>query len=167
MSNVKLNYLTPEEFKMSKDEVNMQVVLGLQSCKTKKDVSDLLDDIRAHERQNAQKEIEKVNLEANEVRNQACLKITQLNAKIEAAKPILDKIIAICQDRNDVTTCEECCDKKCCEEYDLNAILFPRKENQRLKPTACTYKKTVPNCDDIDCNDCPHVAKPEEENTTP
>jgi len=91
----------------------------------------------------------------------------RMKAQIEAAKPILDKIIAICQDRNDVTTCEECCDKKCCEEYDLNAILFPRKENQRLKPTACTYKKTVPNCDDIDCNDCPHVAKPEEENTTP
>jgi hypothetical protein len=72
--------------------------------------------------ENAQKEI-------SELTTGYEFRLTELEAKIEAAKPILDKIIAICQDRNDVTTCEECCDKKCCEEYDLNAILFPRKEN--------------------------------------
>jgi hypothetical protein len=61
----------------------------------------------------------------------ALLKVKALEAKIEAAKPILETIIAICKDKNDVTTCEECCDKKCCEEYELNALLFPRIDDQK------------------------------------
>ena len=52
--------------------------------------------------------------------------------KIEANK-ILDEIIAKCQDRYDVDTCEKCCDKKCCEEYEIRAILIPRKEPEAIK----------------------------------
>jgi len=44
-----LNYLTEKEMEMSRDEVNLQIVLGLQSCETKEDVCHLLDDVREHE----------------------------------------------------------------------------------------------------------------------
>jgi hypothetical protein len=33
----------------------------------------------------------------------------------------------------------------------------PPKQEMSLKPTFCTYKKDVPNCDEIDCNDCKHA----------
>ena len=47
----KLHYLTEEEFKkLSKDEVNMQIALGLRSCKTLGDVIELLQDVREHEK---------------------------------------------------------------------------------------------------------------------
>ncbi len=45
-----LNYLTEAELELSREEVNLQIVLGLESCTTKEDVCQLLDDIRAHER---------------------------------------------------------------------------------------------------------------------
>ena len=46
----KWNYLTEKEAKsMTPDEVDLQITLGLQSCKTKKDVMDLLKDVRQHE----------------------------------------------------------------------------------------------------------------------
>jgi len=48
--NHKLTYLTQEEMKMEKEMVNLQVVLGLQSCKTRADVCELLEDLRQHER---------------------------------------------------------------------------------------------------------------------
>ena len=47
----KYNYLTSDEANMSNEGINLQISLGLQSCKTKKDVCDLLEDIRTHERQ--------------------------------------------------------------------------------------------------------------------
>lgn len=51
MSKPKLNYLTGDEFEnLSREDVNMQIALGLRSCKTLKDVTKLLDDIRAHEK---------------------------------------------------------------------------------------------------------------------
>ncbi len=43
-------YLTENDVKMSSDCVDLQIVFGLQSCKTKKDVLDLLHDVRQHER---------------------------------------------------------------------------------------------------------------------
>lgn len=49
-----LHYLIEVELEMSRDEVNLQIVLGLQSvlakpnC-TKEDIYELFDDIRAHE----------------------------------------------------------------------------------------------------------------------
>jgi hypothetical protein len=92
MSKVKLNYLTPEEFKLSKEEVNMQIVLGLQSCKTKKDVSDLLDDVRAHERENVQKEIAEVTKVRDVLGKKHNELVDERNnalAKIEAAKQIV------------------------------------------------------------------------------
>jgi hypothetical protein len=70
-------------------------------------------------------------LEAENIQLKDCLDWSK--QVIEAAKPILEKIIAICQDRNDVTTCEVCCDKKCCEEYAIKEILFPRKEEKVIK----------------------------------
>ena len=51
MNKEKYNYLTSDEANMSNEEINLQISLGLQSCKTKKDVCDLLEDIRTHERQ--------------------------------------------------------------------------------------------------------------------
>ena len=45
-----MNYLTEEELKMNRKLVNLQIALGLQTCKTKGEVSRLLDDIREHER---------------------------------------------------------------------------------------------------------------------
>lgn len=47
---LKLNYLTEKETEMIEREVNLQIVLGLQSCKTKGDVFNLLNDIRTDER---------------------------------------------------------------------------------------------------------------------
>jgi len=44
------NYLTEEEITWPSDEVDLQIVLGLQFCKTKKDVLNLLKDVRQHER---------------------------------------------------------------------------------------------------------------------
>jgi len=43
-------YLTEAEAKMSSEEVDLQITLGLQSCKTKNDVLNLLKDVRQHER---------------------------------------------------------------------------------------------------------------------
>ena len=54
---MKWNYLTDTESKMKPDLVDLQIVLGLQTCKTKEDVLKLLKDVRQHER--LQKEIEK------------------------------------------------------------------------------------------------------------
>jgi len=48
---MKWNYATDKEANiLSSDEFDLQIVLGLQSCKTKKDVMDLLKDVRQHER---------------------------------------------------------------------------------------------------------------------
>lgn len=43
-------YLTEKEAKMDSDSVDLQIVLGLQTCKTKQDVLNLLKDVRQHER---------------------------------------------------------------------------------------------------------------------
>ena len=51
LNKEKYNYLTSDEANMSNERINLQISLGLQSCKTKKDVCDLLEDIRTHERQ--------------------------------------------------------------------------------------------------------------------
>jgi hypothetical protein len=55
--NTKLNYLSPKEAELPKDMVDLQIVLGLQSCKTKQDVIELLEDVRQHERLTLIKEI--------------------------------------------------------------------------------------------------------------
>ncbi|MBE3095274.1 MAG: hypothetical protein IMZ52_09610 [Actinobacteria bacterium] len=47
---MKWNYLTEKEADMEPDMVDLQIVLGLQTCKTKKDVLELLQDVRRHER---------------------------------------------------------------------------------------------------------------------
>ena len=48
---MKWNYATDKEANiLSPDEFDLQIVLGLQSCKTKNDVMDLLKDVRQHER---------------------------------------------------------------------------------------------------------------------
>jgi len=48
---MKWNYATDKEAQtMTPTEFDLQIVLGLQSCKTKKDVMDLLKDVRQHER---------------------------------------------------------------------------------------------------------------------
>lgn len=44
-----LNYLTEAELELSREEVNLQIATGLESCKTKAEVCELLDDVRAHE----------------------------------------------------------------------------------------------------------------------
>ena len=44
------NYLSEQEAKMEPDLVDLQIVLGLEHCKTKKDVLELLQDVRQHER---------------------------------------------------------------------------------------------------------------------
>jgi predicted nucleic acid-binding Zn-ribbon protein len=44
-------YLTKDEIRMlSRDEVNLQIVIALQTCKTKADACELIDEIRRHER---------------------------------------------------------------------------------------------------------------------
>lgn len=50
MSKDGYSYLTDKEAEMSRQAVNMQIILGLQTCKTKGDVEGLLNDIRKHER---------------------------------------------------------------------------------------------------------------------
>jgi hypothetical protein len=55
---LKLNYLTKKEAKMTDKEINLQIVLGLQSCETKEDVCNLLDDVRACERKRLLEELE-------------------------------------------------------------------------------------------------------------
>jgi hypothetical protein len=46
-----LHYLTPEDFAtLHPESIDLQVALGLQSCKTLGDVEELLQDIRLHER---------------------------------------------------------------------------------------------------------------------
>jgi len=47
---MKWNYLTEKEAEMQSDLVDLQIVLGLQTCKTKGDVLELLKDVRQHER---------------------------------------------------------------------------------------------------------------------
>ena len=47
----RLHYLTPEDFaKLHTESIDLQVVIGLQSCKTLGDAAELLQDIRLHER---------------------------------------------------------------------------------------------------------------------
>ena len=47
----------------------------------------------------------------------------------------------------------------------LDNSVSPRNREQNfLKPTVCAYKEDVPNCEVIDCNDCPHTMKPRKEN---
>jgi hypothetical protein len=55
--NGKPKYLTLKEMEMPKDMIDMQIVLGLQSCKTKQDVIELLEDVRQHERLTLIKEL--------------------------------------------------------------------------------------------------------------
>jgi len=55
---MKGNYLSEEEMKMDRDMVNLQIVLGLQTCETKGDVCKLLDDVREHERRQIMSEFE-------------------------------------------------------------------------------------------------------------
>jgi hypothetical protein len=55
--DIERTYLTKDELEMSIEEVNLQVVLGLQSCKTKNDVCGLLNDLRQHERHVLLKEL--------------------------------------------------------------------------------------------------------------
>lgn len=47
----KYNYLTDDEAKMPSELVDHQILLGLKTCKTGKDVIDLLQDVRTHEKQ--------------------------------------------------------------------------------------------------------------------
>jgi len=47
---MKWNYLSEQEVKMEPALVDLQIVLGLQSCRTKKDVLNLLKDVRQYER---------------------------------------------------------------------------------------------------------------------
>ena len=52
---IKWNYLTEKEaelddFNLLMDGTDLQIVLGLQTCKTKEDVLELLRDVRKHER---------------------------------------------------------------------------------------------------------------------
>lgn len=54
---LKLNYLTVKETEMPDEMVNLQIVLGLQSCDTKGDVSNLLNDVRVCERLKLLKEL--------------------------------------------------------------------------------------------------------------
>ncbi len=53
----KYNYLTEKESKMSRDEVNLQIALGLNNCNTISDVKDLLNDVRKHELETISKNI--------------------------------------------------------------------------------------------------------------
>lgn len=46
----KWNYLTDKEAEMSRDLVDFQIAIGLQTCETKGDVMELLQDVRQHER---------------------------------------------------------------------------------------------------------------------
>lgn len=47
----KFNYLTEEEAKkFSREEANLQIAIGIQTCKTREEVCNLLEDIRLHER---------------------------------------------------------------------------------------------------------------------
>jgi len=55
---LKLNYLTEKETKMSEQDVNLQVALGLRSCDTLGDVCKLLDDIRVSERKKLLEELD-------------------------------------------------------------------------------------------------------------
>lgn len=70
MKTLKLNYLTDKELKsLSRDDANLQIALGLRSCKTLADVTELLQDVRVHEKylfklfleQKRQEEIESSN----------------------------------------------------------------------------------------------------------
>ena len=47
---MKWNYLSEQEATMEPNLVDLQIVLGLQSCRTKQDVLNLLKDVRQHER---------------------------------------------------------------------------------------------------------------------
>lgn len=47
---MKWNYLSEQEASMEPNLVDLQIVLGLQSCRTKNDVMNLLKDVRQHER---------------------------------------------------------------------------------------------------------------------
>jgi hypothetical protein len=47
---MKWNYLSESEATMEADLVDLQIAIGLQSCKTKGDVMALLKDVRMHER---------------------------------------------------------------------------------------------------------------------
>lgn len=50
------NYLTEEEAGMSRELVNAQILLALKGCETGKDVTELLEDVRQHERDTLKKE---------------------------------------------------------------------------------------------------------------
>lgn len=47
---MRYSYLTNNEINMPSDEVDGQILLGLESCKTKGDALPLLRDVRKHER---------------------------------------------------------------------------------------------------------------------
>lgn len=49
------NYLTKKEAEMEPKLVDAQIALGLKTCKTGKDVLNLLEDVRLHERDQIKK----------------------------------------------------------------------------------------------------------------
>ena len=103
---------------------------------------------------NAQKEIDKL-----KCMNDLLGAVHKLDReRIEAANKIIKKI------------CGQCLNEKCTEGGDCHisdlkkALKIPRNREQNfLKPTVCAYKEDVPNCEVIDCNDCPHAMKPRKE----
>ena len=54
----------------------------------------------------------------------------QLKKQVFEANKILDVIIANCQDRYNVDSCEKCCDKNCCEEHELQLTLKSKESSE-------------------------------------
>jgi len=57
---MKWNYLSVNEIDMEPDLVDLQIAIALQTCETKKDVMDLLKDVRQHERLQIIKELDEI-----------------------------------------------------------------------------------------------------------
>jgi len=55
---MKWYYMAEAEISLSPEDFDLQIVLGLQTCKTKQDVLNLLKDVRQHERLRRNKKCE-------------------------------------------------------------------------------------------------------------
>ena len=89
-------------------------------------------------------------------------RISELEAKVEAANKKLEKEIKAYSNN---TMRPAIHDEFIMVLKNIKAsIEIPRNREQNfLKPTVCAYKEDVPNCEVIDCNDCPHTMNPRKE----
>lgn len=86
------NYLTKEEAEMEPKLVDAQILQGLKTAETDKDVFELLEDIRIHERDQIKKYVKSEIMELDNIEVETIAEQMMKSGKIYALKKIYKKL---------------------------------------------------------------------------